>query len=564
MYAGRIKYNEDRMRFDMRVHVSTESLKGGVGINNRRIDKMPILSDNNRLKTNHMSEPENYRGPRRPDHPKWMERTGRELPDASPYDTDITRRAALAAIGGSLVGGFAFLRNFFNHRSQFALAVDSAEKLADTQRTPEKLPNGCLIPEDERTGKTILTSILPEHSSLPIVGGYDFNNSRSASADPILSALPEGTTVELMVPEESGEAALEYASKLHPHLKFGICEVPAAEDGFTYPQDGVYATGSKDKEGRFLLAGNAFDSKLYRADLTANFRDREYAKYSRAMMSQDSLNDLRMGEDNIQTAGIAMRLFGDDFLAKSYPGKFNLKHLPVMTVGGDLPITRLPNGKVALIMGKENLSRMIQMMQTDRIGKDVDVREINEIDKDQFLELMEKVKALYRDSFGVEVIILDEPYITREVKRNGYLKHSGLRSYGFFHADMLVKTATNPDGKALAFCSSNAGCSNESGDCRYLPRIQEQFAGLGYQVVPIETGPYPVMNYANSLMFRPDQKRRIVLLPQYGIPQDAAAERAYLNQGFEVRKVDQSYIQRLSLNEKALLGGPHCKAVILE
>lgn len=511
-----------------------------------------------------MSEPENYRGPRRPDHPKWMERTGRELPDAS-TDTDMSRRAALSVLGGLMVGGLAWsVRNFFHHRAQFASTVDKAEEIADTQRTPEKLPNGCLIPEDERTGKTILTSMIPEYSSLAGVGGYDFAKTRSVSADPILSALPEGTTVELMVPEESGEAALEYARRLHPHLKFGICEVPAAEDGFTYPQDGVYATGSKDKEGRFLLAANSFDSSLYRADLIANFRDRQLAKYSRAMASPESLNDLSMGEDNIQTAGIAMRLFGDEFLARSYPGKFNLKHLPVMTVGGDLPITRLPNGKVALIMGKENLSRMIQMMQTDRIGRDIDVREINEIDKDQFLELMEKVKALYRDSFGVEVIILDEPYITREVKRNGYIKHSGLRSYGFFHADMLVKTATNPDGKALAFCSSNAGCSNESGDCRYLPRIQEQFAGLGYQVVPIETGPYPVMNYANSLMFRPDQKRRIVLLPQYGIPQDAAAERAYLNHGFEVRKVDQSYVKKLPLEQKALLGGPHCKAVVLE
>lgn len=506
----------------------------------------------------------NYRGPRKPTTSPWMQRTARELPDASPYDMDITRRAALAAIGGSLVGGFAFLRNFFNHRSQFALAVDSAEKIADTQRTPEKLPNGCLIPEDERTGKTILTSMLPEHSSLPIVGGYDFNNLRSASADPILSALPQGTMVELMVPGESGEAALEYASKLHPHLKFGICEVPAAEDGFTYPQDGVYATGSRDKQGRFLLAGNAFDSKLYRADMASNFRDREYAKYSRAMMSQGSLNDLRMGEDNIQTAGIAMRLLGDEFLAKSYPGKFNLKHLPVMAVGGDLPITRLPNGKVGLIMGKDNLSRMIQMMQLERIGRPVDVRDINEMGKDQFFDLMEKVKALYRDSFGVEVIVLDEPYITREVKRNGYVKHSGLRSYGFFHADMLVKTATSPDGKALAFCSSNTECPSESDDCRYLPRIQEQFAGLGYQVVPIETGQYPVMNYANSLMFRPDQKRRIVLLPQYGISQDAAAERNFLDHGFEVRKVDQSYIKRLPIEQKALMGGPHCKAVVLE
>jgi hypothetical protein len=215
-------------------------------------------------------------------------------------------------------------------------------------------------------------------------------------------------------------------------------------------------------------------------------------------------------------------------------------------------------------MGKDNLSRMIQMVQMEKIGRVVDVRDINEIDKDQFFELMEKVKALYRDSFGVEVIILDEPYITREVKRNGYVKHSGLRSYGFFHADMLVKTATNPDGKALAFCSSNAGCSSESGDCCYLPRIQEQFAGLGYQVVPIETGQYPVTNYANSLMFRPAPGRRIVLLPQYGITQDAAAERAYLSHGFEVRKVDQSYIKRLPLEQKALLGGPHCKAVVLE
>lgn len=471
------------------------------------------------------------------------------------------RRLALGILGVAVLSTVAGFRSFFHHRAEFAATVKQVEARLGIKRPLEKLPKGCLIPEDERGGKNFLTSLVPKFSPFPVVGGYSFENNLSPQTDPLLAALPKDAHVRLLVPEESSDEALKYVQNKFPHLSFTTHGLPLAEDGYTYPQDMVSATGSVDEAGRFILAGSALEAKDF-ASCKQTYESTKRAVAS--LVPLRAVSDSLSNEDTIEEAGAVLHEFGDEILAERHGDSFTLKYVPVMTEGGDLKITRLPNGGIGLIVGKLNLSRTIMSMQLAENPGVADLKMLNEVGRDKFVVLLEKVKALYKEYFAVdEVIIIDEPYIRGEARRNGYVRHSGLRSYGFFHCDMLVRTATDQNGKAVAFCSSsNMRDRGDGGNCRYLFRVQEQFASLGYDVESMETGQYPSMNYANSVMFR-NGEAKVVLVPQYGIRQDAAAVEAYRRRGFEVRVVDQSYIQKLPPEDKALVGGPDCKLVVL-
>jgi len=160
-----------------------------------------------------------------------------------------------------------------------------------------------------------------------------------------------------------------------------------------------------------------------------------------------------------------------------------------------------------------------------------------------------------------DVIFIDEPNIRRQINLGARISHEWLKSYDFFHSDMIVKTATASDGRGIAFCSDQAVKGPDSG---YLWRIQEQFVGLGYDVKLLGCGPCAAMNYTNSVMFKPTRhSKTVVMLPQYGAPGDEEAAKVYESCGFEVRKVDMSAISRLPIEDRMTTGSLHCRAVVM-
>lgn len=290
-------------------------------------------------------------------------------------------------------------------------------------------------------------------------------------------------------------------------------------------------------------------------------------KERRAALSGWSLRSFFVDDDIKEELDAGVGLFGDEFLSNDNPDKFATKYVPLKTVGGDMHITRLPNGGTGLIVGKNTLSEMVNILKMEannnRVMTEEEWRDFDLMEPQEFADLMKKIRELYMEHFAVdEVIFVDEPYIRNHIRRKNKIQSSAMRGYAFFHSDMLVKTATDKDGRPVAFCTSCESGSEKEND--YARRVGNQFAKLGYEVYSLPCGRVPAMNYSNAIMFKNAKGGKVVMLPQYGIPEDEEAEMVYARRGFEVRKIDMSYIGRMPLENQALTGSVHCKFVVMK
>ena len=226
--------------------------------------------------------------------------------------------------------------------------------------------------------------------------------------------------------------------------------------------------------------------------------------------------------------------------------------------------TRLPDGRMGLIVGKMNLAYSVMA----RLDMDSDEEYMK---GDRFGAEMDRVKADYRDYFGVdEVIIIDEDRLQRQ--RDGYVNlREMIKGSEFFHNDMMIKTATNPAGERVAYITNIDNWPEDPLDRytggetprKYLARVRAQFEELGYKIVEMPCTNYAALNYANTIMFDHPEEGKTVVVPQYGEPTDAEAVAIYEREGFKVRKVDMSFVQELTEEQRRTMGSVHCRFAVL-
>ena len=478
-------------------------------------------------------------------------------------DDKLSRRNFLKILGYGAVAAPVVVTayNCLRYGRQIAATVEAVKNRIALSCRTECLPPGFMVPEDERTGQDILVSVTLNYSPAPVIGGYNFNNGITKCLTSFLQKLPNGTNVYVLASEDFSEKCLSHLKKNHPGLEFTTHNLPFSERGSTFPQDMISATGRKDTKDRLILVASSIEATQFNLLREMQRSQREHRDFSEPLLSLRKIRSLILADEaEVDEAEIGIRAYGDEFLAEKYPEKFALKYVPVATTGGDMQITRLPDGRLALIVGKENLSRTVLSMQLEE-SPGVNFMALNEVDPEKFEGFLERARETYKLHFGVEeVIFIDEPYIRQQIEVGNRIRHTGLESYKFFHSDMIVKTATCNDGRRVAFCSSQALKEPDSG---YLWRIQEQFRRLGYDVKLLECGPFVAMNYTNVIMFMGERGKTIVMLPQYGAPGDEEAAKVYKSCGFEVRKVDMSSLWQLPPKDRMATGSLHCMSVVM-
>ncbi|MFA7685807.1 MAG: hypothetical protein WCX95_03330 [Candidatus Gracilibacteria bacterium] len=449
-------------------------------------------------------------------------------------------------------------------------ATQALEEVLNDPEQLDQVKESEIIPEDERSGQNLLISAHPMRRILKERGYETFFETTFKT---MFDLLPDDTNIHLIVPEDSSELALEVARKMFPRLNFATYDMPPAYPGIEYAQDTFFATGGFDEQGRSILATSSCDKELIAQ--TSLKEDKAPLKMA----------DLLPFSQRNRRAISGVILLGDELLAKRYPHKFTKRDVPVRLEGGDMHISRMPDGKIALIVGLKNLAETVATGVNTTKG--TAIGRGNTIDITTVLSFKEEVRDLYKKSFsGVdEVIFLGEDFLPlmedeqlrlREITQSKYPEmrdnllyrdlidrkslispHNSL----FFHLDMMLKTVTTPSGEHVAICTefneeqaltyfkrTTAQLEDDQYDIehtdkikasifrelRFLEVVQRQFAELGYKIVKIPCGPVPTMNYTNSVVFKGKGDEKIAIVPQYGIPEDAQALEVYRDLGFTV------------------------------
>lgn len=461
-----------------------------------------------------------------------------------------------------------------------ATTVAETESVIDDFEGHERVNKSDLIPEDERSGRNLLVSASPLRMIMKKSGYQTFFEETFKT---MFEILPAGTTIHLVAPEDSSDLAMEVAREMFPQLNFVLYAMPPTHPGIEYAQDTFFATGGFDEKGRSVLAASTCDHSSWNA-LIEHFQPAE------------TWGDALPFGDQRKKVCYAPVLMGDEMLAKRYPEKFMDKDVPVKTEGGDIHISRMPNGKIALVVGLKNLAETVFFGIKDPATGRL-VTEDYAPTTTMVFEFMEEAKKMYKKTFDVdEVIIAGEEFLylaaMEQYRRideahnhyRAYRKHTryeqmiyqevidGIPPHNqfFFHLDMALKTVTTPSGESVALCTEftnkdakkivDAQFSEEVGEGQnldeeyrsyleerrekafdalsresmYTQLIQAQFDQLGYKVVKLPCGPAPAMNYTNSVVFMGEGSEKVAIVPQYGISEDTQAVKAYESLGFKV------------------------------
>ena len=462
---------------------------------------------------------------------------------------------------------------------------DVASNLRD--ESPESLEEGQLIPEDERTGQNILIGMIPTHFNSSIFGGYDFEDMVKDYYDGLLSNLSPGTQVKVMIPKGSKAEFHEYVDAVYPNLIFTSYEMPLSLSGYNYAQDVIFATGSKDDKGRFLLASS-------KADASKHLKLQTY--YDRTSSPPATIDMRKLYDSNVdQLSSIGLQTMGDELLVADNNDDFARTVLPVNCTGGDVQPTRLPNGKTGLIVGASSIleTSLFSNFNGNHLGI------INKVvGLEFFKDTIENIKNEYKKSFNVDEVIFigEDLLIDRYTTENGgHIDYSKMvrevsspdqasEHFPFFHSDMVVKTATAPNGEKIAFCSDvETERENFSAETiQYLREVQKQFAQAGYKVIKVPCGDFASTNYVNGTMYTDSNGAKVVHVPQYGIESDSKAAAIYKENGFKVLGADMSQLTSANILSKLYnrlqkaitgidndldprkAGSTHCRTVVLD
>lgn len=466
--------------------------------------------------------------------PRSPERPSRE-PEQS-WQIVNTRRIIGIAVGAILaVAATIYLRvdrvieNDRRYLKELAKTAAKFDDMASQPKIPETLPRDSFVPEDERTGENILIGATPRYQISEAEGGYDLPETFDNVLDPIISELPEGTMIHLIVPEGSKTDILNMAKERHPGKEFKIYETPAARSGLEFIRNHVLATGKKDKNGKFLIVGSALDGEKYKMVVERN----------------------RL-QDDLKKTSAGMPIFVDEIIEDKYPENFDLTMVHPLCNNGDMQITKLPNGKTGLIIGKSTFFENMVLLFKERVLS-------AQMSIEQLAESILLIKKLYRRGLSVdEVILVDEGQIEQIARDKNMIGGKDLHEKTFFDIDMVVKTVTAPNGKMTALCTEpNYQLDYEAQE--YLKRVRKQFEELGFDIVTLPCGHYGSMNYVNSIIL----DRKTAYVPQYGIHQDLEAVQAYRELGYEVVTVDMSRIHTLPEDIQKRTGSLHCQIVAL-
>lgn len=462
-----------------------------------------------------------------------MEKTG----NLSPFDEG-RRNFLRAALGITVVVAAAAatpfcidLLRFRKLLNKFADSALSADASAERVHNLEALPPGFLIPEDERGGSHLLMGEIPGYS---FSDGYNLREFCNEKGD-FLSKLPEGTEVRIMALELYTDDFLEIVRSTFPHLKFAIYPMPQSHGGFNYPQDVVFSSGRTDSQGRFIIVGSSLDPQLYKGILAFN-----------------------PGFSDIDKADEGNSYFGDEYLAERFPLNFDIKHVPVPCIGGDMQIVRLPNGKIGAIVGVESLARFLSICDGNFYRR---------ISFEKYKSLVGEFKEICKRFLGIgEVVILDEDFMASVVAEKGRALRSEMQPHYFFHSDMAVKVMTGKDGRAVAFVSDMEDISyGRNGNMEFLRRIQEQLQRLGYVVEKVPCSSRATFNYVNSVVLSRNG-RKMVYVPQYGGYFDREALDSYKRHGFDPVPVSlREKVESIASDNGNMenFGGLHCSVVVL-
>jgi|GEM_PF-3501637 len=466
--------------------------------------------------------------------------------EMSPRKLGLGVAAAAVVVTLAALYGDKVWDSIYQGKSRDTLNGHVADLLNSEKESPENFPHDTLIPEDERSGENIMIAAHPSNQLSSPESGY--REYFDMTLKPFLNALLRGTNVYIVITDENKDACLAVAKEMFPHLNFIILEMPYAGRGIEFIQDNVFATGATDKDGKFKIAKSFMDREVFRRDT-----DCFWEPWFAAMSKNES-------------AEHAARMFTDDFLEEFYPERFSATDVDLRFDGGDLHVTRLPNGKTALVIGPKTIA--------DNIILDKNIcppyKAVLALPKEDAVVRMNDIKESFKKRFGVdEVIILGDDHILR-VNPDNSGKPDPIVPPLFFHTDMVVKTATNSSGEHIAFCTDYdpanfvkimkdicdaAGCYNPDGSDApiapmaermrdsvmfYLQSVQWQFSSLGYEVVKLPCGVSATLNYTNSVMFTGKGGEKFVIVPRYGIPQDLEAVAAYTKAGFKVLIADYS------------------------
>lgn len=376
------------------------------------------------------------------------------------------------------------------------------------------------VPEWERTGSDVLIAIGSDAS--------DVENELKNYWNKILRSFLPGTHIHV-VSTAGTKAILENKLRTsRPHLEFSVYELPLRDfNENIYSRDMIFSSGRKDEGGRFII----YTGKLDRLSMPASPDNHSW-----------------------------MYAFGDELLASGYPERFVSKPIPLRCEGGDLQITRLPNGKTALILGDANFRANVGAVMS---GANANGREGRNANFD-YSYLM--TKFAYQKFFSVDdCIILDDKGILKDLPGSTINQWVDPGRSGFYHADMCVRTAVDPNGRYVAFVTSTDTEKTRIAekDVRHLRNIRLQFEGLGFDIVELPCGRFPSLNYTNVLIFKPQDGPATVMLPCYGERSlDDEAARLYESRGFKIIRTDMS--DRLRSEEEIRKGGSlHCLVDVL-
>jgi len=458
---------------------------------------------------------------------------GNSVPDGVSRREFLKRTCLSVAIGG--VSGLVLGKVLF--ATGIVEDKDDSDVSGSSNESGVEFAEVKPVPEDERSGKNIM---------LTSFDGLDFlRRPFDGWIKSFLEALPDSTNVLLLSSVDMDKKYFETIANKHENVVINVVGIEASTmcvmENMLYVQDVFFPSGKIDKNGRFVLFTSAADFGIMK-------------------ISQDSKGAYSGG-------GIdpceALRFVGDDLVVKRYPNYFAGIEAPVSLVGGDVQIIRLPDGRIACLVGKDNLSKTALYIKGANSLYSNDGGSL-----DLTKEALMNIKNMYREALRVdECIFLDEENIFANAPLMDYGKLALFSS--FFHSDMIVKTASSPKDPSehLAFVTDVKPLSGDESteafvwDSEYLDRVEKQFKDLGYRIVSLPCGPYAALNYTNSVMFTRDGKK-YVLLPQYGIHTDNQASDIFENEGFEVRRVDMSFIlEWMSAVKNA--GSLHCMTVVM-
>jgi hypothetical protein len=469
-------------------------------------------------------------------------------PEAQCEDPSKRRTIRLLAVGSFVIGAAAMgiVESIREEEEPVPQSSDDVDDINTIEVAEQQ--KGLTIPEDERTGKNILLMLPTDEDSKC----YASNGEHMGWIESFIEGMPQGTTIMLVVPLDVDRTCFEKLAKKHTNVKIaGVAlDIPqgCVSNHMAYPQDIFFPTGKTDKDGRFELIVSSLDPRLMELRFLSTV-EKQLSK-------------------GVETPEIdiceAMRFLGDNLLVEKHDKRFAGYEAPISCTGGDLQITRLPNGKTGCILGKLNLANMIMGIMYGSKDPETDKNPDLAIGR----EGIELIKELYCRTLEVdECIIIDEDELINNPASATY----GNMAYGtaFFHSDMMVKTASSPKdpSQQLAFVTNipsllGIGISTNTyrPDIPYLERVQNQFKELGYKVIKLPCGPWATMGYTNSIMFTRGDKK-YVAVPQYGIDKDQRAVAIFENEGFEVIKVDMSFVGELEAKDKT--GSVHCRTVVL-